>query len=124
MIQKMIGVAALLLACGTSHVQAGVNGSHWVGDLTYAADASVSSAAVKFSGTEFVEERLGQEYAGTFYELALGLISYWSGRYDDYPNYGTSGFSFFGVVTTYRIDQFDGNSDAFGILFKAGTTTP
>ena len=53
----------------------------------------------EFDADAFEETRGGVANAGSYFEFDLGVVSYWSGRYDSYPNYQASGLCFFGFIT-------------------------
>lgn len=111
-------------SCGTA-VDAAVRGGRFEGVLTYSdgSDSGYLSTDFRQDGTflESFDYGSGVEtYGGTYTESSLFIISFWSLTYQDYPNYNTTGISLLGIVSTYRVNQTDGDDDFSGIVFRTG----
>jgi hypothetical protein len=121
----------LLAVCGwTVQADAGVAGGHFEGTLKYAdgSDAGFVSADFEKKGDGFYDTYsdgdVTESFPGTYSEKNLIIISFWTATYDDYPDYEVSGICFFGVISTYKVEELDGDDDYSGIVIRKGKAQP
>lgn len=62
-------------------------------------------------------------YKGTYTEYEFGAFSYWTGTFTGAPTYQASGFSFFGIISTYALTN-SGAASATGFVVRSGVGTP
>ncbi len=61
-------------------------------------------------------------YPGTYNEINFGVISYWTGTFTGAPSYEASGFSFFSLISTYKLTN-SGAASASGFVIRSGIAT-
>lgn len=94
-----------------------------------AANLVTFSASGAYTETEYyapVNQQNPNVYVGTYTELDLGIISFWSATVSDHTPDGVgyhSGICLFSLVSTFHIENADVNVYADGLIFRAGTAS-
>jgi len=126
-IGHLFACQVLLIFASVVSAQAGVSGNRYAGtfvtNLGFPAACTLSFAA-NGELTEWENGILfGGVYTGPYTEVDLGGVTYWrSVVADESPNgFATfSGFSVFGIVTTFHNQNLDQGITADGLLIRTG----
>ncbi|HET6424789.1 MAG TPA: hypothetical protein VFG20_13960 [Planctomycetaceae bacterium] len=118
-------ILSLVLLTGfNGTADAAVRGSKFVGTINAAtgnsATATLNFALIGDARTE--AQDIGgiiNSYPGTYTEFSISVFSYWTGDFTGAETYEASGFSFFGVVTSYSLTN-EGVDAASGWLWRDG----
>lgn len=113
---------------------AGVRGLDFEGKFSNnrgetAANLVTFSANGAYAETEYYAPTSEQDpnvYLGTYTELNLGIISFWSATVSDHTPDGVgyhSGICLFSLVSTFHIENADVNVYADGLIFRAGNAS-
>jgi len=122
MLRQLWTAAVVGLVLGAAQANAGVQDSSFAGNVYSLTDFSTRFVTADFGDDFdlFVETFEGEDYYGTYEEDEEGFFSPWSVDYLTDDDYEASGVSLFGFITTYYIDQIEGDDDFIGILFRTG----
>lgn len=124
---RTFALALLVLVTGNSLADAAVRGGKFTGTINAtignSATATIDFAKVGNARAEVQDiGGIGNDYTGTYTECTIGVFSYWTGDFKDLPTYQVSGFSVFGVITSYSLTN-QGAATASGWLVRSGAAT-
>lgn len=122
---RTLALGLMMIAAGSMVADAAVRGGKFTGTINAtignSATATLDFAAVGNARAEVQDiGGIGNDYTGTYTEYSIGVFSYWTGDYKDLPSYQASGFSFFGVITSYSLTNQD-VATASGWLVRSGS---
>lgn len=129
MLRQFLAITLSAAAGFASQANAGMEGGHFEGQLQYADGTSSSFVSADFYNFgQFVETndddgmKVGRN--GTYSEVDLFVVSFWTGQYNGVDNYEVAGICLFSVFSLYIVNQTDGDDDYRGIVIRNGDAWP
>jgi hypothetical protein len=121
---RLLVVSTILLASLNGEADAAVRGGKFTGTINASignsATATINFALIGNARTEAQDiGGIVNAYPGTYTEITIGPFSYWTGDFTGAPTYEASGFSFFGLITSYSLTN-EGIDAASGWLIRSG----